>query len=125
MSGSVLSATGALEKATARALASDAGLLRAFGPLAAVNSAECFAVFESRGGAQLPKIEVDGLVVGARFVLLNSVKHTPTLAHVTEAVTAAETLQALLAASLDGRRRGQVLRGRKQRHNSLWLFPSN
>ena len=58
-------------------------------------------MLEKRNGAQLPKIEVDGLVVGARFVLLNSVKHTPTLAHVTEAVTAAETLQALLAASLE------------------------
>ena len=87
---------------TTRALASDAGLSRAFGPLAAVNSAERFVVSQRRGSAQLPTIEVDGLVVGARCALLNSVKHTPTLEHVTEAVAAAEKLQGVLAASLDG-----------------------
>ena len=100
--GFVLNAAEALEQVTTRALASDAGLSRAFGPLAAVNSAERFVVSQRRGGAQLPTIEVDGLVVGARCALLNSVKHTPTLEHVTEAVAAAEKLQGVLAASLDG-----------------------
>jgi hypothetical protein len=94
--GFVENAAEALEQETTRALASDAGLARAFGPLAAVNAAEHFTVSRRGRGKLLQKMEIDGLVVGATAVLLNSTKHKPTLKHVDDAVADAEKLRSML-----------------------------
>ncbi len=55
-------------------------------------------------GKLLRKIEVDGLVVGARgaLLLLNSTKHTPSLRHVAEAAAGARKLRRMLEPPLDG-----------------------
>ena len=86
----------ALEQETTRALANDAGLASAYGPLSAVNSAEHFTVSRRGGGKLLQKIEVDGLVVGEHVVLFNSTKHTPSLDDVDDAVADAKKLQGIL-----------------------------
>ena len=94
--GFVANVAEALEQTTTRALSIDANLERDFGPLAAFNSAEHFTVSLRSGGELLQEIEVDGLVVGARVVFLNSAKHTPSLKHVDEVAADATKLQSML-----------------------------
>ena len=96
MRGFVADVAEALEQTTTRALSIDASLERDFGPLAAFNSAEHFTVSLRSGGELLQEIEVDGLVVGARVVFLNSAKHTPSLKHVDEVAADATKLQSML-----------------------------
>jgi hypothetical protein len=94
--GFVDNAAEALEQETTRALANDASLKNAFGPLSGINWAEHFTVSRRGGGKLLQKIEVDGLVVGAHAALLNSTKHTPSLKHVDDVVADAKKLQGML-----------------------------
>ena len=95
--GFVANVAEALEQTTTRALCSDASLKRNFGPLVALNFAEHFTVSSRSGGELLQEIEVDGLVVGARVVFLNSTKQTPSLKHVDEVAADAKKLQDMLA----------------------------
>ena len=90
----------ALEQETTRALAGDDKLMKDFGPLVAVNSAEHFSI--KRIGRKRTEhsglIEVDGLVVGAHGIaLLNSAKHSPSLKHVEEVFADASELQQMLS----------------------------
>lgn len=86
----------ALEQVTTRALASDASVVREYGPLTAVNLGERFSVSRRSGGKLLQKIEVDGLLAGAGAVLLNSTTHMPSLKHADKAATDAAKLHAML-----------------------------
>lgn len=83
----------AVEQESTRALASDSTLEQLVGGLlTAVNSAEHFSI--RQGGRSV--IEIDGLVVGKGCALLNSAKHSPTLAHVRAVVDDAAKLLGLL-----------------------------
>jgi hypothetical protein len=95
--GFVSNFSDALEQTTTRALSNNASLVCDFGPLAACNSAEHLTVSLRSGGELLQVIEIDGLVMGASVVCLNSAKHTPSLKNVDEVASDATKLQDMLA----------------------------
>lgn len=90
----------AFETKSTRALASDAQLISAYGPLELANSGEEVKLRQSRRGEGPRELAPDGLVVARAgpsvVVLFNSAKLTPSEAHVDELLEDARALEVML-----------------------------
>ena len=100
LDGAIESLASGYERESTAALARDACLAAALGPLRAFNSGEPFA-FTADGVVLL---EVDGLVLCERrpLILLNEAKLTPLAGHVTEVRTRCAVLETMLRGPVSG-----------------------
>jgi len=79
---------------TTRALASDENAAKAFGTLAALNNAHSVTFLDKDG---IDLLEVDGICVSSKLVVMNEVKATPSLYDVEDLIKRGRYLKGLLA----------------------------